>query len=334
MSEINAGFSHSQEPLPSSSSSSSSPSSCFLLQAPKILLDSLKIFLRNKRIFLSIFALTTLPLSFLLFSLSLSSHRLRSHVLQLESLASLSPTRFEARQVWKESRDDAISILYTKALFLLPCFSLSLLAAVSAVTSVTLAVNGKRPTLHSAVTAVKSTWKRPLATSILVYALFLAYVPVPQTLSAAFPSPALRLLILTVGSVVEVYLMAVMSLAVVVSIAEERFGCDAIRVGSGLMGGRRVCGWVLSGLSVSATAFISGELEEAMDGQDQSRKTTSTMSSFAAAIRVAAGVSDEIGLVVLYGAVVLWSYVVFSIFYCDSRRRHGLKAENSENVRV
>ncbi|KAK9931979.1 hypothetical protein M0R45_019232 [Rubus argutus] len=36
-----------------------------------VLLDSVKIFLRNKQTFLSIFALTTLPLSLLLFSLSL-----------------------------------------------------------------------------------------------------------------------------------------------------------------------------------------------------------------------------------------------------------------------
>ncbi|PON46061.1 Transmembrane protein [Trema orientale] len=305
-------------------SSSSSSLSCLL--TPKILLDSLRIFLRNKQIFLSIFALTTLPLSALLFSLSLSSHSLKSRIYHLEFLASLAPTRFEARHVWRESREDAASILRAKALFFLPCYALSLVAAVASVSSVTLALNGKRPTLRSAVAAVKLTWKRPLVTSILVHALLLAYVLAQRTLSAVFPSSAPRLLILIVGSGLEIYLMAVMSLGLVVSIAEERFGWEAIRAGSGLMGGRRVSGWVLSGMFVLLTGYIARELEKVMNGQDPFGRPSSTV------VRVAAGVGDKLGLIGLYGAVVLWGYVVTAVFYCDCRRRHGGNKGEIENV--
>lgn len=128
--------------------------------------------------------------------------------------------------------------------------------------------------------------------------------------------------------------MAVMSLAVVVSIAEERFGWEAIRVGSGLMEGRRVCGWVLSGLFVCATAFIAGDLKKAMDGRDQLTPSSSSSSLFAAAIWVAAWLNDKVLLVVLYGVVVLWSYVVFAVFYCDCRRRHGLLKADIENATI
>ncbi|XP_062078260.1 uncharacterized protein LOC133782856 [Humulus lupulus] len=295
-------------------------------RTPKILLQSLQIFLLNKQIFFSIFALITLPLSFLLFSLSLSSHPLKSRIYHLEYLASLAATHFEARHVWKDSREDAVSIFRTKILFFPLSYALSLLVAVSVVNSVTIAVNGKRPTLHSAVTAFKLTWKRPLVTSILVYALLLAYVQVPRTLSAVFPSPAPSLFILLVGSVVEVYLMAVMSLGMVVSIAEDRFGWDAIRVGSGLMGGRRVSGWVLTGGFVLVTGLIAREVEKMVDDQDPFGKPSSTV------VMVARGVVDKVGLVGLYGAVVLWGYVVTTVFYCDCRRHYGNKSENDNNV--
>lgn len=115
--------------------------------------------------------------------------------------------------------------------------------------------------------------------------------------------------------------MAVMSLGLVVSIAEERFGWDAIRVGSGLMSGRRVSGWVLTGVFVLVTGFIARELEKVMNGQDPFGEPSSTVT------RVAAGVGDKVGLIGLYGAVVLYGYVATTVFYWDCKRRHGNKSE-------
>lgn len=124
--------------------------------------------------------------------------------------------------------------------------------------------------------------------------------------------------------------MAVTGLALVVSILEERFGWDAIRVGSGLMAGRRLCGWALSGLLVMVTAVIARKLEEVMDGQDlMERSSTGTMT------RVVVGIGDKFGWVILYGLVVLWGYVVTSVFYCECRKRHVIIVTNeNENDMV
>ncbi|KAF3452852.1 hypothetical protein FNV43_RR03285 [Rhamnella rubrinervis] len=296
---------------------------CSIIPILKIGLDSLVIFLRNKRLFLSIFILATFPLSILLFSLSLSSHHLKSHVYHLESVARLASTRFEARHVWKESRSDAVSTLRIKALFFLPCYALSLLAAATAVSSTSLACNGKSPSLRTALSAVKLSWKRAVVTTICIYAILLAYGIVPRTLAAISGTPASKFLILLVGSGLEIYLMAVMSLALVISIVEERIGWEAIRVGSGLMAGSRVSGWVLSGTFVLASGIIARHVEEAMDDQDSWT-----------VMKVAMGVWDRVGLMGLYGMLVLWSYVVTTVFYCDCRRRHVTRTSQSENEMV
>ncbi|KAH0993290.1 hypothetical protein GBA52_004773 [Prunus armeniaca] len=297
--------------------------------ALKTLLDSLKIFLRNKQTFISIFALTTLPLSFLLFSLSLSSHPLKSHIFHLESLARLAPTRFEARQVWKESRDDAVSLLRIKAIFFLPSYALSLLASVTAVTATSSSFHGKRPDLRSSLNAIKLTWRRPLVTSICIYALSIAYAFVPWTLSIVFNSSWSRFFILVLGSGLEIYLMAVLGLGLVASILEERFAWDAIRVGWALMAGKRLCGWALSGLFVFLTWVVARKLEEVMDGQDLMEG-----SSTATLTRVVVGIEDKLGWVILYGLVVLWGYVVTTVFYCECRKRHVIGGGENENVTV
>lgn len=283
----------------------------------KVLLDSLEIFQKNKQTFVSIFALTTLPLSLLLFSLSLSSHPLKSHIYHLESLARLAPTRFEARQVWKESRDDAISLLRIKVLFFFPSYALSLLASIAAVTAASTSIHGKRPTLRSSLNAVKITWRRPLVTSICIYALSIASALVPRTMSTVFNSSWSRLVIMILGSGLEIYLMGMMGVGLVASILEERYGWDAIRVGWELMACKKLCGWVMSGMFVLFTWAVARKLEEVMDSEDLMEG-----SSTATLTRVVVGIEDKLGWVILYGLVVLWGYVVTTVFYCDCRKRH------------
>ncbi|CAH2080689.1 unnamed protein product [Thlaspi arvense] len=140
-----------------------------------VLLDSFNIFLKNLPLYLYIFFFTTLPLSFLLFSLSLSSRPVTTLVRHLEALALLAPTRFESRHLWKESRREAVSLLRLRALYLLPSYALSITAATSAVASAAAALSGKRPTLATAAAAVRLTWKRTLATSICVYGIMMGY---------------------------------------------------------------------------------------------------------------------------------------------------------------
>ncbi|KAJ1433538.1 hypothetical protein SESBI_06074 [Sesbania bispinosa] len=210
-------------------------------------------------------ALTTLPLSTLIISESIFTHPLISHIHHLEALAHVAPTRFEARHVWRESRDDAVSLLRIKVLFALPSYLLSLAAALSAVQSTLLASHGITPTLHSAAASFKPNWMRLVITTIFVYGILYAFSPLPRAFAALTGA---RFLVFAIGSGLEVYLMAATSVALVVSIAEERFGWDAIKAGSGLMEGRRVCGWVLSGLFVLVSSLIGSKMERLMDGQD------------------------------------------------------------------
>lgn len=278
----------------------------------KVILESVKILACNKVVFTWIMALTTLPLSILVISQSISTHSLSSQIHRLEALAYLAPTRFEARHVMRQSRHDALSLLRTKALFSFPSYLLSLAATLLAVHSTLAAVHGAVPTLLSAAASLRSHSMRLFVTTIIVYAILFAFSPVPRALAAALTGSPL--IVLAIGSGVEVYLMAVTSVGIVVSVAEERSGWEAVNVGSGLMEGARVCGWVLSGLFVLASSLIGSRLERLMDGQDSS-----------------IGVGEKAVVIVWYGFVVLWSYVIMTVFYCECRRRHPARESQSDD---
>uniref|UniRef100_A0A2P2Q301 Transmembrane protein n=1 Tax=Rhizophora mucronata TaxID=61149 RepID=A0A2P2Q301_RHIMU len=317
-----AAVSHDQKQKPSPSSTS-----CL-----KTLLESLKIFPRNKQVFFSIFALLALPLSFLLFSLSVLSYPIKSQILSLESLAALSRTRFEARHVWKESRDGALFLLRLKLLCFLPTYVFSLLAAITSVVSAVSVHEGRPLTLKAAFSAVRSTWSRPFATSIFIYFVLFLYSGVPLTLDAIVgsrTSPVLRLLVWFIEAGVEIYIMAVLGMGLVVSIVERRVGWDAVRVGSDLMEGRRVCGWLLSGMMSAAMGWIGWNMEETVrDGGDSSRSWKWT------AVMVAEEGWTSFGLVALYGAMVVWGFVVTAVFYCHCRERHVVREDDVEGENI
>ncbi|CAK9325791.1 unnamed protein product [Citrullus colocynthis] len=296
---------------------------CFFF---KILLHSLQIFSRNKRHFLSIFLFLSFPLSLLLFALSLSSHPLKSHILHLESVLRHSPTRFEFRHVFSESRNDAFSLLRLRAAFFLPIYAFSLFLAVSTVSSTLLSFQSKRPTLKSALAGFKNSWTRPLVTTICIYAILLAYSILPNTLASISPSPALRFGVLLFGVIFEVYLISILSLSLVVSIAEERFGFDAIRAAAGLMADRRLSGSILTAMFLLASSSISSEMEGLMDGVDHWMRSTAAVTS-----NVAISVGDKIGLIFLYGMVILSGYVVTTVFYCECRKRDFGRVDNEED---
>jgi len=283
-----------------------------------LIFQPLQIFFINKQIFIFIFALLALPLSLLFFSRSLAFHPVQSQILHLEFIAALSPTRFEARHVWKESRETAIALLHCNFLYFVPSFTLSLLAAVSSVVSAESGYHRNPIGVKSALNAVKSTWRRTLVTSIFVYVILFCYSSVPRTLwsltgGGVFGS---GFVIWVVGSAVEIYLMVVLGMSLVVSVLEERFGWDAIFIGSDLMEGKRVCGWVLSGLMGLVTGLIGWKMEGLkMDSEDLAKKTRWT------AVMLLKG-WEAVGLAVLYGAVMVWGYVVATVFYCECRKQH------------
>lgn len=110
--------------------------------------------------------------------------------------------------------------------------------------------------------------------------------------------------------------MAVLGMGLVVSILEERFGWDAIFIGSDLMEGKRVCGWVLSGLMGLVTGLIGWKMEGLkMDGEDSAKETRWK------AVMLLKG-WETLGLAVVYGVVMVWGYVVTTVFYCECRKQH------------
>lgn len=286
----------------------------------KTLLDSLAVILRNRRLFLSLFAAAALPLSLLLFSLAVSSQPLRSRVLRLESFARLAPTRFESRQALKDSRAVALSLLRLRAAYSLPSLALSLAVAVSAVAAAHASLAGKRPTLRSSLSPAREKFPRAFATAICVYAAMWIYLSVPATLVALTGSPAARFLIVAAGVAAGIYVAAVLGLAMVVSVVEERFGWGAIRAGWGLMEGRRWSGWALSGFFVALAGWIWRLAAERMDGQD--------WTSVDGMVRWTVGIKWRALLIPAYGAVVLWSYVAATVFYHDKRRPGHLSSNN------
>nr|DAD27597.1 TPA_asm: hypothetical protein HUJ06_029065 [Nelumbo nucifera] len=183
--------------------------------------SSFNVFRDNPRLFISIFALTTFPLSLLFFCSSLYSRQLKDQIYSLEALALL-----------KESRADSLTLLRLKTLFFLPSYVLSVLATITSVNSMLLAYSGRRPSCRTAVTAILMSWKRPLVTSIYVFIIMVAYDHVPRTISAMVADNSRsRWLVAVIGLIVDEYLRAVLSSAVVVSVTEERLGWEAVKAG-------------------------------------------------------------------------------------------------------
>uniref|UniRef100_A0A7N0VH75 Transmembrane protein n=1 Tax=Kalanchoe fedtschenkoi TaxID=63787 RepID=A0A7N0VH75_KALFE len=291
------------------------PQSCFLTPLVSIHLDSFRILLTNLKLFLFIFLLTSLPLASIIQVIAASTHSLQSQIRHLETLALYASTRFEARHVWQESRQDAISLIRFKAVFLLPFLCLSLVSAVAVCSSVVLGLAGKRPSLTAALTSVIVNWKRPLATSLVVYSIQLGFAAVLRVMEAS----GAGVVAAAVGAGVEVYVMAVMGLALVVSVNEDVVGWEAVVCAFGLMKGRRMVGWVLSGSILFMSSLVGWKMEGLMDEGEFFKEYSPGRSKI---MIVMMSFGDELGLVLLLGLVVLWSYVVTAVFYCECRRNN------------
>ncbi|CAN8231726.1 unnamed protein product [Cochlearia groenlandica] len=291
------------------------------------LLDSLMILFRNKHILLPIFAFVAIPLSALHLSLTLTSFRLRNHVFRLEALANVVHTRFEARQIWQESREDAVSLLLLRFRYFVPSFILSCIASITVITTTSFSHKGLNPSLKSSFASVKSSWMRVTATSIIVYGLLFLYSPLPMFLSALFGyTPASRYLVKILSLGIEVYIMAITGLGFVVSVLEERYGLDAIKEGTVLMKGRRITGLALAGVFVFLSSFISREMEKLAKEVDVNSSSGSWWRSV-----VVAGGWEGWKLVCMYGGEVVLSYVVITVFYCECRKHHGTSNANADD---
>uniref|UniRef100_A0A1J3J5J4 Transmembrane protein n=1 Tax=Noccaea caerulescens TaxID=107243 RepID=A0A1J3J5J4_NOCCA len=292
---------------------------CSSTRITTTLLASFMILFRNKHILFPVFAFIAIPLAALHLSLTLSSFRLRNHVFRLEALANIVHTRFEARQIWQESREDAVSLLHLKSRYFVPSFVLSCIASITVITSTSFSHHGLNPSLKSSFTSLKSSWMRVTATSIVVYGLLFLYSPIPMFLSALLGyTPTLRYLITVFSLGIEVYIMAIAGLGLVVSVIEERYGFDAVKEGTTLMKGRRITGLAMGGVFVFLSSFIGHGMEKLAKELDVDSSSGSWWRSV-----VVSGGWDGWKLVCMYGAEVVLSYVVVTVFYCECRKRDG-----------
>ncbi|KAJ8617227.1 hypothetical protein MRB53_013413 [Persea americana] len=272
----------------------------------------------NLTTFTTITTLTILPLSLLTLGSTLATHPIQTQISSKQSLARMSHTIVEAGNVWQEVRMDALALVRLKALFFFPSYAFSLIAALTAVSSTALSLSGKRPTWLTAITsATSSTWKRLLLTSFLSSVLTCAYQNLARVVLSHLLSTRVGVWVAVLEAVWEMHLMCVLSVGMVVSVLEERFGLEALRVGWGLMEGRRFCGVVLSGLVVLGSGGIGWGFKVLMDG----RMGGGILMGF-----VGNGV-----LVGLFCWVVLVSYVANTVLYFEGRKYHGIEMGNSSH---
>ncbi|KAE8653834.1 Detected protein of unknown function [Hibiscus syriacus] len=279
---------------------------------------SLRILFQNKHIFFSILLFLALPLSFLLFSLSYTSRPLKRHILHLESAALLTASNFESGHLLKESREESISLLRLKLLYSFPSSVFSLLSFISAV-HVASVSPPHRPSFLSTAAAIRLAWKRVVVTSLCSYSLFFLYIQFPQLFAAVLRNyPRASLLILVAGSGLEVYLMGLLGLGLVVSTLEEKFGWEAIRIGSVLMAGRKFYWWFVTCMLVGVSGWIGNRFEKLTDGDDyvMSGVWTVFMGWKTAA------------LLWFYGVLVIWSCIATTIFYSDGKK--GLNTRSND----
>lgn len=306
---------------------SQEPNNLFLLA--KIIFNSFKIFLiSTKKNSFFIFFFLPFPLSFLLFLFSFLTIPLKNRIQHLEEVSIYSSIHVESTHLLEEANKEAKSLLFLKILFFFPIFLLSFFTAITMVNiAFSICSNGK-PTIQAAFTAIKAAWIRVLVTTTCIYVTMLACTIVPGMLVAFLETrPFVRVVVEVLGPGLELHMMAVTSLALVVSINEGMYGFDAIRVGSGLMEGKRVCGWVLSGLFVLFSGFIHGTMEMSlamvMNGSDFERVASTVVIKL---------LWDNVVWIFLYALVVQWSFVVTTIFYFDLKKRDSIKSDRDSEI--
>ena len=115
--------------------------------------------------------------------------------------------------------------------------------------------------------------------------------------------------------------MGILGLGLVVSALEEKFGWGAFRVGAELMAGRRVCWWWVTCILVAVSGWIGNRFEKLTDGEDSVKSGVWT---------VVMG-WETVWLLWLYGVLIIWSFIVTTVFYSDCKNRFNKGVNHSPN---
>ncbi|XP_031484435.1 uncharacterized protein LOC116253642 [Nymphaea colorata] len=281
-----------------------------------IIRDSFRLILADFTTFLPTILLASIPIFLLLF-FSLSVVSLRKEISYKESLLPWLPGGVTALHVKGEIAGNVRHLLKYKAVYWLPTYVFSVM---STVTTIKLAASSnmcQKPKFRLAMAAVRETWWRLAITSLYVTVFREAYDQFARVAGVMALGGLMRT---TVGVVVawggllilRVYIMVVLSMGMVVSVLEGRWGLEAVGIGWELVEERRLSGWILGGFQ-AALSYGTGWWW-CLSGDRIGCGSTSSSST-----------GTELLLVGLLSAVmVVLSDVLNTIYYFDCKMCQGM----------
>ncbi|CAN6449615.1 unnamed protein product [Victoria cruziana] len=281
-----------------------------------ILREAFKVPNKNGRIMCLVTVLTLLPLSLLVLYHNIVLFPYAQRLLSLLPIDD--PTSSEAAAEREELLRALRSFSIVEILYASAIGVVSVIALLATVYSAAAIHGGKSLTLRALSWRVATTWNRPLITWLYVVMMVMALIlfflfafgAAVLMLGEWIPIVAAFVLLSILTSGLFIYFAAIWMLALVASIVEENcYGMEALGKAEMFVKGRKVQGFMLVLATSLCAAVISWLWNLGMNTKLELRITI------------------QIVLVCLFSFVKLWTFTVFTLFYCECKRSHGEKVE-------
>ncbi|XP_031480632.1 uncharacterized protein LOC116250824 [Nymphaea colorata] len=285
----------------------------------RILREAFKVPRKNGRIMSFVTFLTVLPLSLLILYHNVVLFPYAQRVVSKASLLPIDdPTSSEAAAGRAELLRALRSFFIVEILYGSAIGIVTLVALMATVYSIAAIHGRKHLTLRALSWRVATTWKRPLITWLYVVLIVVAFmliflfsvgaVALMLREGIAMVAASVVLSILAVGFFI--YFAAVFMLALAAAIVEENcYGMEALGKAEVLIKGRKIQGFLL----VLATSLCGVVIP--------------WLWNLITATKLELRIGVQIVLVCLFSFVKLWTFIVFTLFYCECKRGHGEKLE-------
>lgn len=224
-----------------------------------IIRDSIRLIVADFTTFLPTILLASIPIFLPLF-FSLSVQSVRKDIAKKESILPWLMGGATSLHVKEEIAFDVRRFLLRKAAYWLPSFVFSIISTVTTIKLAACSHMCQKPKFMVALAAIRETWWKLAITSLCVTVFREAYdqfARVPRVAAAdglvrTSVAAAVKVVMVWGGfSILRAYIMAVLSMGMMVSIMEGRWGLDAVGIGWELVEERRFSGWILAGLQAA-----------------------------------------------------------------------------------
>ncbi|XP_068652644.1 uncharacterized protein [Aristolochia californica] len=234
-----------------------------------------------------------------------------------------SPLRAE---ILDELKHDSRVVLGLETIFLLVVITLALFSLVAAVSASTIGYTKRKFSLMELLLRMKGTWKKPLVTWFYIFLIAIAYGVLTLLLLGIVGAttdgrllPVLFMTVCLLAIFVFVYLAAVWTLALVVSVMEEDCrGMKAIARAEDLIKGRKVQGFLLKFL-----LFIAGSAIVLLCGFRVTVLKNSTGRS----------VSSIVGLCLIV-LLKFFTFIIATVFYHECKKDEVQKLEEEKMANI